>query len=274
MDAELEAFREALRGPEPAIDLGRAALLIARLEHPGLEPEPSLRLLDDLAKRSRAARCANPAAVLARLREFLFSEEGFRGNAGDYFDPLNSCLNDVLARRLGIPITLSVLTMEVGRRVGVEIEGVGLPGHFVVRARTAGATVLIDPFHGGRELTQDGAADVVAEAFGRSVTLTGTHFAPVRKTQVVARMLANLKAIYVQREEWAKALAAIDRLLVVDGGSPAHVRDRGTVLMKLGDFHLGAAEWDRYLTRYPHAKDAEKLRGQLRQIRQALASLN
>lgn len=274
MDDELAAFRDALRGPGPAIDLARAALLIARLEHPGLEPEPWLRKLDDLAGRSGAHAASNPSEALARLRGFLFSDEGFRGNAGDYFDPRNSCLNEVLDRRLGIPITLSIVTMEVGRRVGLEIEGVGLPGHFVVRARAGTSVVLLDPFHGGQELTAEGAGDVVAEALGRPVPLTDAHFAPLTKPQIVARMLANLKGIYIQREEWAKALAVIDRLLLLDGGSPAHLRDRGTVLMKLGQFHVGAAEWDRYLSQYPNARDAEKLRGQLRQIRQALASLN
>jgi regulator of sirC expression with transglutaminase-like and TPR domain len=274
MDAALAAFRQAVRPPDDTIDLARAALQIARIEHDGLEPEAWLLALSMLAERSGVRRARDPLSALERLRRFLFEEESYRGNADDYFDPRNSCLNDVLERRLGIPITLSVLMIEVGRRVGVEIEGIGLPGHFIVAARAGGERVLVDPFNAGRIVDADGAADAVARALGHAVPLTEAHFAPVTRSQVIARMLMNLRGVYVQREEWRKALAAIERLLVLDTGSPVHVRDRGTVLMKLGDFHSGAAEWERYLTRYPNAKDAVRLRGQLRQIRQALASRN
>ena len=270
----MATFEALVRAPEEDVDLARAALLIARIEAPDLALEPWLARLDALAERSGARHAANPPAALARLREFLFEEEKFRGNAEDYFDPLNSCLDQVIERRLGIPITLSLLTMEVGRRVGLSIEGVGLPGHFIVRARLGAQQVLFDPFHGGQVLSEADAADVVAQAMGQPVPLTDAHFARVTKLQVITRMLANLKSIYVNREQWAKALIVIDRLLILDPGSAGQVRDRGTVLMKLGDFRAGAAEWERYLTRYPQAKDADKVRGQLRRIRQAIASLN
>jgi regulator of sirC expression with transglutaminase-like and TPR domain len=274
MDAELAAFLATVHPPDEAIDLARTAFQIARIEHRDLAPEPWLLELSALAERSGVRGVGDPLRALDRLRRFLFEEEGYRGNAEDYFDPRNSCLNDVIERKLGIPITLSVLTMEVGRRVGLELDGVGLPGHFVVRARVGHDTVLVDPFNGGRILDERGAADVVAHALGREVPLTDAHFASVTKGQIVARMLMNLRGIYVQREEWRKALAVIERLLVLDTRSPCHLRDRGTMLMKLGDFHAGAAEWERYLTRYPNAKDADRVRGQLRQIRQALASRN
>jgi regulator of sirC expression with transglutaminase-like and TPR domain len=164
--------------------------------------------------------------------------------------------------------------MEVGRRAGLDIEGVGLPGHFIVRANAGARRVLLDPFHGGRILTEADAADVVAQAMGQPVPLTDAHFAPVTSPQLLTRMLANLKSIYINREEWAKALHVIDGLLQLDAGGAGQLRDRGTVLMKLGDFRAGAAEWERYLVRYPQARDADKVRGQLRRIRQALASLN
>jgi regulator of sirC expression with transglutaminase-like and TPR domain len=274
MDVQLAAFRDVVQQPEAALDLTRAALMVARVEHPTLPTRPSLERLDALQRRSGVDGARTASETLARLREFLFEEEGFRGNADDYFDPRNSCLNDVLERRLGIPISLSIVMIELGRRAGLVIEGVGLPGHFVVRARVGADSVLVDPFNQGRILDADAAADVVAHALGRSVTLTETHFAAVTKRQIIARMLMNLRGVYVQREEWRKALAVIERLLVVDAGGRVHLRDRGTVLMKLGDFYAGASDWDRYLMRYPNAKDADRLRGQLRQIRQALASRN
>lgn len=268
----MQAFETVVKAPDDELDLALAALLVARVERPDLDPRPWLERLDDLAHR--CGTLADPSKALTRLRRFLFEEEGFHGNRGDYFDPLNSCLDQVIERRVGIPITLSLLMMEVGRRVGVAIEGVGLPGHFIVRAQTISASVLIDPFHGGGVLSVADAEDVVAEAVGRRVDLQAAHFAPVTKRQMLARMLANLKSVYIKRENWQKALQVIDWLLLIDDASPTQMRDRGTVLMKLGQFQAGAAEWERYLTRNPNAKDGEKLRGQLRRIRQALASLN
>ncbi len=271
LDPALRDFRDLLGMPE--IDLAGAALAVARIEHPDLPIEPSLAALDDLAARSGVSKAGGRQA-LDRLREFLFAEEKFRGNADDYYDPQNSCLNDVLERRLGIPITLSVLAMEVGRRVGLEILGIGLPGHFCVGSHLGSELVVLDPFSGGRLLERAEAEAIVTRAVGRPVKLTDAHFAPTPKAQIVVRMLRNLESIYARREDWAKALAVIDRLLVVDAGVPAHLRDRGTVLVKLGDLHRGASEWERYLTRYPQARDAAAFKEELRRIRQTLAERN
>jgi regulator of sirC expression with transglutaminase-like and TPR domain len=243
LDRALHDFRGLVSGSE--IDLGGAALAVARIEYPDLVPEHSLTRLDELAARSAAAKLGDRRRALERLRDFLFDEAGFRGNADDYYDPRNSCLNDVLDRQLGIPITLSVLIMEVGRRVGLEIQGIGLPGHFCVGARV-----------------------------GRQVELTDAHFVPATKAQIVVRMLRNLQGIYARREDWAKALAVIDRLLLVETDAPMHVRDRGTVLVKLGELHRGASEWERYLTRYPQARDAAAFKEELRRVRQTLAERN
>ncbi len=274
MDDALRELGDLIRSPEPALDLARGALLIARIEHPSLDVSRELARLDALAARSGASALGEPRARLDRLRRFLFEEERFRGNADDYYDPRNSCLNDVLDRKLGIPIALSVLTMEVGWRVGQSIEGVGLPGHFVVRAEVNGASILLDPFNGGAVMSVESAAEVAARAVGRPVQLVDAHFAAVSKLQILTRMLMNLKAIYVRAEAWEKALAVIDRLLIVDGGTRRHRRDRGAVLVKLGRLHAAAEEWDGYLSRYPNGEDAVELRQQLRGVRQTLASLN
>jgi regulator of sirC expression with transglutaminase-like and TPR domain len=274
MDPALRSWTDLVRAPEHEIDLAQAALALARVEYPDLVTEHHVKVLDELAARSGTAGVEDPLRALHRLREFLFDEEGFRGNADDYYDPANSCLNQVLARKLGIPITLSVVMMEVGRRVGLRVYGVGLPGHFVVSALVGTESVLLDPFDGGTVLTHETAADVVARAVGRRVTLTDEHFAPVTKRQILARVLANLKSAYVRREEWTKSLAIVERLLVLDGPASVFVRDRGSLRIKLGDLLRGAADWERYLTANPKAADADKVKRDLRRVRQRIASLN
>lgn len=274
MDPGLREFGEIVRTPEPALDLARGALLIARVEHGALDSLRELARLDELAGRSGAGGLGEPRARLARLRAFLFEEEGFRGDAENYYDPRNSCLNDVLDRKLGIPITLSVLMMEVGRRLGLAIAGVGLPGHFVVRAEVGGEGILLDPFNAGAPLSVSAAAEVAARAVGRPVRLVAEHFTAVTKVQILTRMLLNLEAIYVRAEAWEKALAVVDRLLILEPRAPRHGRDRGALLVKLGRLLAAAEEWERYLGRYPNAEDAAALRRRLRGVRQRLASLN
>lgn len=231
MADSLQAFAEQVRRPDPDVDLGRAALAIARIEHPALLDGPQLARLDELARRSGAGRAPAGRPRLERLCAFLFREAGFRGNVDDYYDPRNSCLNDVLDRRLGLPITLSVLTMEVGRRVGLTVEGIGLPGHFVVGVHVGDARVMVDPFGRGRVLAREEAVSLVAQVLGQPVPLTDAHFAPTPKQRIIARMLLNLKAIYVRRAEWGKALAVLDRLVLVDDDR-AHASERGVVLAR------------------------------------------
>ena len=274
MDPALRAWADLVHASEREIDLAAGAFALARVEYPDLIAEHHLKQLDELAARSGAAGIDDPLRALHRLREFLFDEEGFQGNADDYYDPANSCLNEVLERKLGIPITLSILLIEVARRVGLSVQGIGLPGHFVVSARVGADCVLLDPFDGGTILTQETAADVVARALGRRVTLTAEHFTPTPKRQILTRMLVNLKATYVRREEWAKGLAVVERLLVLDGENVAYTRDRGSFLIKLGQLLRGAAEWERYLTAHPQAADSDKIKRELRRVRQRLATLN
>jgi regulator of sirC expression with transglutaminase-like and TPR domain len=274
MDPVVRAFHNLLKAPDAAIDLSRAALAVARIEYPDLDDRHELTRLDALAGRVGVTRRTEPGVALERLRRFLFEEEGFRGNADQYYDPRNSCLNDVLDRKLGIPITLSVLTIEVGRRVGLDIVGVGLPGHFFVSASVGGQAVLLDPFHGGSVLTPSSAADVASRALGRPVKIEETHWMPCTRRQIIVRMLRNLKTIYARRSDWPRALGVIDRLLLIDSETPMHLRDRGTVLVKAGRLWEGAAEWESYLNRYPRAQDVDTFRQELRRVRQELGSRN
>jgi regulator of sirC expression with transglutaminase-like and TPR domain len=158
--------------------------------------------------------------------------------------------------------------------VGIDIAGVGLPGHFIVSATVAGRAVLLDPFHGGTVLTPSSAAEQAARAVGRPVKIEDAHWAPCTRRQIVVRMLRNLKGIYARCADWTRALAVIDRLVLIDAESPTHLRDRGTVLVKAGRLWEGAAAWEAYLERHPGVPDAEAFRQELRRVRQELGSRN
>ena len=274
-DPALRQWAAEVERPDREIDLGRAALVLARVEYADLDIGAYLGCLGELAAEAEAGcRKCTDLNLLHRVREYLFAEQGFTGNRADYGDPRNSFLNDVLDRRLGIPITLSLLLIEVGRQLGLAIEGIGLPGHFVTGVRLGGEQILLDPFNGGALLTPDLCADLVARAVGRRVSLTEADFAPVTKRQLLGRMLRNLKGIYWQREEWEKAVEIVDRLLVLEPTTGEEWRDRGIAFSSLGDFQRGLADWERYLTDFPNAPDGEKVRGQLRRVRQRLSQLN
>jgi regulator of sirC expression with transglutaminase-like and TPR domain len=274
-DPSLLELAELVSRPDGRIDLARAALSIARWEYPGLEVDAYLERLDGLARAVDGTR-RSPDALgrLHRLREYLFVEQGFAGNHDDYYDPRNSFLNDVLDRRQGIPITLSLVLMEVGKRLGLAIEGIGLPGHFIAGARLDDSQILLDPFNGGALLTPEECEGLVGSVLGREVTLSTEHYAPVSGRQLLTRMLANLKGAYWRREEWDRVVGAIDRLLVLDPKAATEWRDRGVAWSNLGEVRRGLGDWERYLTEFPDAEDHETVKKHLRRARQKLAQLN
>jgi regulator of sirC expression with transglutaminase-like and TPR domain len=274
-DPSLLELSALVSRPDGRIDLARAALAIARWEYPRLDADAYLERLDGLARAVDGVR-RSPDALgrLHRLREYLFVEQGFAGNRDDYYDPRNSFLNDVLDRRQGIPITLSLVLMEVGKRLGLAIEGIGLPGHFIAGARLDDSQILLDPFNGGALVTPEECEELVGSVVGRPVTLLPEHYAPVSGRQLLTRMLANLKGAYWQRQEWDRVVGAIDRLLVLDPKAASEWRDRGVAWSNLGEVRRGLGDWERYLTEFPDAEDHETVKGHLRRARQKLAQLN
>jgi regulator of sirC expression with transglutaminase-like and TPR domain len=274
-DPPLREFAELTGRPDGRVDLARAALAIARWEYPALDVDAYLERLDALARGvDGERRSADPVGRLHRLREYLFVEQGFAGDHEDYYDPRNSFLNDILDRRKGIPITLSLVLMEVGKRLGLAIEGIGLPGHFIAGARFGDSQILLDPFNAGALLTPETCEALVGRVLGRKVALKPEHYAPVSARQFLARMLANLKGIYWQREAWDRVVGVIDRLLVLDPKAAGEWRDRGVAWTKLGEIRRGLGDWERYLTEFPNAADHEAVKGHLRKARQKLAQLN
>ena len=274
-DPSLRELAGLVSRADGRLDLARAALTIARWEYPSLDVNAYLERLDGLARGvDGSRRSTDRLGRLHRLREYLFVEQGFAGNRADYYDPRNSFLNDVLDRRQGIPITLSLVLIEVGKRLGLAVEGIGLPGHFIAGARLDDSQIFLDPFNGGALLTPESCEQLVGRVLGRKVTLTEEHYAPVSGRQLLSRMLANLKAIYWHREAWDKVVGVIDRLLVLDPKAAGEWRDRGMAWSNMGETQRGLADLERYLTEFPNTADHEAVKGHLRKARQKLAQLN
>ncbi|HET7487305.1 MAG TPA: transglutaminase-like domain-containing protein [Acidimicrobiales bacterium] len=248
MSVATERFAELVAGPEEDLPLDEAALLIAAHAYPDLDVAAQLARLDDLA-----AGCA-PATVDG-LRRHLFDELGFAGNGRRYGDPRNSFLNDVLDRRVGIPISLSVLTLEVGRRLGVDLEGVGMPGHFLVRHVPDGR--LIDPFNGGRVLGVQDCARLYRAVHGADATFGPHLLAPVGPRTVLVRMLANLRQLFLAAGDARRAGWAYELRAAVPPGTPADRADVARALASIGRFPEAADVLDELAECVPDAAAGE-----------------
>ena len=266
-DAESAArhrFAELVRRAE--VPLAEAALAIAEEEYPRLDARRYLGEIDALARAVEARLDARDSASMLRaMRATLFREAGFRGNAADYYDPRNSFLNEVLERRVGIPITLSIVYLEVASRVGFAVQGVGFPGHFLVKHIAGWRTLYIDPFNGGELLSSDEvAARHRARMAGRDpdpLVLEG-----VTSRQILMRMLHNLKRIYAEKHDDARMLWVVDRLLLLAPGDPVERRDHGLVAARLGGASAAVADLTAYLAAVPDASDADEVRELVAQL--------
>jgi regulator of sirC expression with transglutaminase-like and TPR domain len=258
----------ALLEREP-IPLDEAALAIAAEEYPRLDVREYCARLDALAARvaRRSPVPGRSATALHALRSVLADEEGLKGNDEDYGDPRNSFLNEVLDRRVGIPISLSVVYMEVARRVGLPLEGVGFPGHFLAKyVSPAGREIFLDAYNGGEMLSADEcAARYRARTGGRD--LDRRHLGAVTTRQVLSRMLANLKRIYLERSDDVRAYAVLDRMLLLAPEQLDLLRDRGLVSARLGAAAPAERDLDAYLARVPSAPDANEVRRVLAALR-------
>ena len=257
-----------LAGDDETLDLARAALLVAAEEYPQIAPETYLRRLDLLAERvkDRLSDESAPPVVLQEVSRVLFEEEGFRGNAEAYYDPRNSFLNDVLDRRVGVPISLSIVYLEVGWRLGLPLAGIGFPGHFLVRYEGEVIRVLLDPFDAGRLRFEDQAQELLDRVYGGLVRLQPEFLEPSGRKDMLVRLLKNLKAIHLNARDDAKALAAIERILLIRPGAPAELRDRGMLLARSGRAAEAVADLERYLASSPEAPDARRVRRMIEEL--------
>jgi regulator of sirC expression with transglutaminase-like and TPR domain len=274
-----ERWDRLVKQSEDRLNLAEAALLIAADEYPELDVDTYLERLDELAQTVRHSlpEEAGLEETVVALNNFLFVEQGFTGNAEDYYDPRNSFLNDVLDRKLGIPITLSILYIEIGQRLGLPFEGVSFPGHFLVKCATNEGDVVLDPFWGGMPLSEDDLQDRLEETCGKAQAASAPLAALLSaagKKEILVRMLRNLKGVYLKREELLKALGTINRVLQIQPDLPEEVRDRGRVYERLECFRPAVADFSRYLVLAPSADDAPDVQHRLVELRHLAASIN
>lgn len=251
-----DRFAEVAAAPDAALDLGEAALLIGAEEDPPLDLDAALERLDQLADAvaPRLRGFTSPRERLDLVLAYLVRELGFRGNEADYDDPRNSCLHTVLHRRLGLPITLSVLLIEVGRRVDLPVVGVGLPGHFLAAA-TELPGVYIDMFHGGRLLSEFEVRTLLRTRTQGAVEFDREMLRPVGTRQILLRMLQNLKHLYTRRGKLDRALAASDRILLLTPALAEEHRDRGLLQIQRRAFRAAVDDLNQYLSLAPMADD-------------------
>lgn len=244
------------------IDLARAALLIAEDEYPQLTAEPYLHRIDLYAEmvKDRLANESAAPVLLGEISKLMFEEEGFRGNAEAYYDPRNSFLNDVLDRRLGIPLTLSIIYMEIGWRLGLPLEGVNFPGHFMVRYEGEALRLLIDPFQGGQIRFEDEAQDLLDRVYGGTVKIQQSYLRPATRRDMLMRLLSNLKTVYLNTHDDARAQRVVERMLVINPHSAEDVRDHGMILARRGYVEQAIAQLESYLAAQPGAPDAQRVR--------------
>lgn len=274
-DARSRFAVEVLRG-EGDIDLARAALFVGAEEEPRrCDVARSLELLDAFGAEARRRVEASGGSAVSALNAYLFGELGFEGDQANYYDPGNSMLHRVLERRTGIPITLSIVYMEVGRRAGVRVEGVGMPGHFIVRAWDGAGEppVLVDPFN-GRLVDADECQQRLDAVYEGRVTLADEHLRSVGTRAILVRVLGNLKAVHAQARLYRRALAAVERILLLAPHDLGERRDRGALLAHLGRLREAVAETQGYLNLAPDAPDADNVREQLKRMQSRLSMLN
>jgi regulator of sirC expression with transglutaminase-like and TPR domain len=259
----------------PRWPLAEAALLLSVDDYAGLDFAPYLEYLEQLAGRvrQRLAGSDPPAAAgIAALTETIFHEEGFRGNTDDYYDPRNSHLNEVIDRRIGLPITLSVVVIEVARRSGLPVSGIGFPMHFMVRYEEEPEAHILDPFQQGRELSREELLHQWAAT--REAPWDPEALDTLPDDRILVRILNNMKMVYARRRDYGRTIAAVEKLLLLEPSQPAHHRDLGYLQAANRAMGSAIASLETYLKLAPKADDTGQVRQHLRAIAASIARWN
>lgn len=269
--ADAQLLRDLLARRESSIELDRAALEIARLEYPDLDAGRVTGELDRYAAdiADRAQDLSDGPRFIETANQYLFREVGLQGNDDDYYNPDNSCLNRVIESKLGIPITLSVIYIEVARRLAKPVSGIGLPGHFLVRYDDGQYATFIDPFHGGTLLDAEGCCRLA-----QAESLDPELLAPVDRRAIAMRMINNLRQIYFSRRDSERALRLIDLLIEADPSGADEHKQRAVALLQMRRIAAALGAFRKYLELAPNAPDRERIQEQIRNLAFWLASRN
>jgi regulator of sirC expression with transglutaminase-like and TPR domain len=280
VSAALAPFSALIARADDRIELARACLQIAEDAYPGLDVDGYVGEIERFAKRLRG-RLAPDALVEDRviaLNEFLFADLGFSGNADDYYDPRNSYLNEVIDRRKGIPITLAVLYLEIGRRIELPLQGVSFPGHFLVRLPMRGGTLVLDPFSGGAPQSEADLRERLKRVIPGGVAVADLpleqFLEPASNRQILARLLRNLKGVYREKDKPERLLDVLNRMVIVTPEAAGERRDRGYVYDRLECWRPALEDLSAYVERAPEAADLEEVRARMVELSQRCARLN
>jgi regulator of sirC expression with transglutaminase-like and TPR domain len=283
MTGGLQVFQALVSEREERIDLARGCLMIAQDAYPTLDVERYMAEIESLALRLRARlKDAGVEERIIALNEFLYEELGYWGNTDDYYDPRNSYLNEVIDRKTGLPITLAVLYMALGRRIGLPLEGVSFPGHFLVRLRMRGGVLILDPFVGGAPLSEEELRArlqrVIPEGAAADVSVAALpldqFLEPASNRQILARVLRNLKGIYRDADKPERLLEVLNRMLAVSPDANGELRDRGFLYQRLECWRAALQDLGAYLEREPQAGDRDEVRAALVELAARCARLN
>jgi len=284
MGAALEPFARLIAREDSRIELARACLMIAQDAYPELDVERYLGEIERMAMRlrGRVPQTGGGEERVVALNQFLYEDLGFWGNTDDYYDPRNSYLNEVIERKTGIPITMSILYMEVGRRIGLPLEGVSFPGHFLVRLKLRGGMLVLDPFSGGAPQSEEELRsrvkrvipDGVADDLPAAELPLDQFLEPATNRQILSRVLRNLKGIYRESDKPERMLDVLNRMLLVTPDASAELRDRGYVYQRLECYRAAFKDLTDYAEREPDAPDLDEVRSRLMELSALCARLN
>ena len=274
-----ERWERLVAAPPQDVSLAEGALLIAATEYEGLDVDGYITRLDEMGfeLRKRLRSDVSTTEALIALNRYVFEELGFTGNSEDYYDPRNSFLNDVIDRKLGIPITLSVVYIEIGARVGLKLEGVSFPSHFLVKCAVREGAVILDPYARGASL---GVGDLqerlkaVVKDIEPDAALVASLLGPASPKDILARVLRNLRAIYETRKEPLKALTASNRIIALAPGAPDEYRDRGELYAGLECLRAAVEDFRQYLKLRPQAADSVRVASRVAELEPLAARLN
>lgn len=264
-----QRFREIATLPEPRLDLIEASLVIALEENPAIDLGHYLGQVGEWGEaiRARLVGSRDIERIVETINRVLFQEEGFHGEDEDYYDPRSALLNEALDRHAGLPITLSILYIEISRRMGIEASGISLPGRFLVKLTGAFGMIVVDPFDGGRVLSNLELQKILDGVYGGGVRLREHHLRSFSRREILARELAQLKAAYLAQRDLQRAAASVDRLLILDDRDAYEVHDRAGIAMQMHQY-AQAIEWlERYLHLMPHAEDRQRVVEQIAYLR-------